>query len=46
MNQKVSEGFCAKMEQCAKQKIPQPQCISEMKDAFQQNYDALPAMKN
>jgi hypothetical protein len=42
VNSKVSEAFCKKMDECAKDKIPVKQCVSEMKDAFLENYNALP----
>jgi hypothetical protein len=45
VNSKVSEAFCKKMDECAKQKIPVKDCISQMKDAFQQNYNSLPQDK-
>lgn len=45
VSSKTAEAFCAKMDQCSKEKIPIPQCNAEMKDTFQQAYDRLAADK-
>ena len=45
VSSKVSQAFCTKMEQCAKQKIPMNQCVGQMNDAFIQGYKALPVDK-
>ncbi len=42
---KVSQAFCTKMDQCAKQKIPMNQCVGQMNEAFIQGYKALPVDK-
>lgn len=41
VSSKTAEAFCAKMDQCSKEKIPISQCNAEMKDTFQQAYDRL-----
>ena len=45
VNSKVSEALCQKMQQCAAQKMPPSQCLSEVKGTFQQSYDSLPKEK-
>jgi len=42
---KTSVAFCAKMEECATQKIPQEKCVREMQSTFQLSYEALPKTK-
>lgn len=45
VSSKVSQAFCTKMEQCAKQKIPMNECVGQMNEAFIQGYKALPVDK-
>ena len=45
VNSKVSEALCQKMQECAAQKMSQGQCLSEVKDTFQQSYNSLPKEK-
>lgn len=45
VSSKVSQAFCAKMEQCATQKIPMNQCVGQMNDTFIQSYKSLPVDK-